>query len=68
MWKWRDACRVLMGKSRKRRHLERPSLDRSIITKRIFEKWNGSMDWIDLAQNRDRWMAVVNAVMNSRLI
>ena len=22
------------------------------------------MDWIDLAQNRDRWLALVNAVMN----
>jgi hypothetical protein len=27
-------------------------------------KWDGSMDWIDLAQDRDRWQAVVNVVMN----
>jgi hypothetical protein len=26
----------------------------------------GSMDWIDLAQDRDRWWALVNAVMNLR--
>jgi len=26
-----------------------------------------SMDWIDLAQNRDRWRAVVNAAMNLRV-
>jgi hypothetical protein len=24
----------------------------------------GGMDWIDIAQNRDRWRAVVSAVMN----
>ena len=27
----------------------------------------GRMDWIDLAQNRDRWWAVVNAVMSLRV-
>jgi hypothetical protein len=24
----------------------------------------GGMDWIDLAQDRDRWQALVNSVMN----
>jgi hypothetical protein len=27
----------------------------------------GDMDWIDMAQDRDRWLAVVNAVMNLRV-
>ena len=33
---------------------------------RIFRKWNGGedMDWIDLAQDRERWRTLVNAVMN----
>jgi hypothetical protein len=29
-------------------------------------RWDG-MDWIDLAQNRDRWRAVVNTAMNLRV-
>jgi hypothetical protein len=27
----------------------------------------GDMDWIDMAQDRDKWRAVVNAVMNRRV-
>jgi hypothetical protein len=27
----------------------------------------GSMDWINLAQDRDRWRALVNEVMNVRV-
>jgi hypothetical protein len=27
----------------------------------------GSMDWIDLAQDRDKWRALVNMVMNLRV-
>jgi hypothetical protein len=27
----------------------------------------GGMDWIDVAQDRDRWRAVVNTVMNRRV-
>jgi hypothetical protein len=39
-----------------------------IILRWIFRKWDvGVMDWIELAQERDRWWALVNAVMNLRV-
>jgi len=44
--------------------LEDTGVDVTIILKWIFRKCDGGRDWIDLAQNRDRWWALVNSVMN----
>jgi hypothetical protein len=44
-----------------------PGVDGRIILKWIFKTWDGGMDSIELAQDRDRWRAVVNAVMNLRV-
>jgi hypothetical protein len=55
------------GDLRERDHLEDPDVDVTIILKCTFKKWDGGMDWIDLAQDTDRWRALVNAVMNLRV-
>ena len=44
--------------------MEDPAIDGRIILKCTFGKWDGNMDWIDLAQDRDRWRTLVNVVMN----
>jgi hypothetical protein len=54
------------GYQKERDHLEDQGIDRRIILKRMFSKWNKGMDWIDMAQDRDSWRALVNAVMNLR--
>ena len=45
-------------------HFDNPDVDGRITLKWIFEKWVGGMSWIDLAQDRERWWALVNSVIN----
>jgi hypothetical protein len=48
----------------KRNHLEDQGIVEIIILKLVFKQWDGNFDWIDLAQNKVRWWALVNAVIN----
>jgi hypothetical protein len=47
--------------------LEDPGVDGRIIFRCIFKKWDGDMGWIELAQDRDRLWALVNAVVDLRV-
>jgi hypothetical protein len=64
----RNAYRILVGKPEGSRPLGRPrrrSVDNVKMDLREIE-W-GCVDWIDLAQDRDQWRALVNIVMNLRV-
>ena len=64
----RGVYRVLVGKPEGKRTLGRPrSRWEDNIKMDVPEVGCGGMDWIELAEDRDRWRALVNAVMNFRV-
>jgi len=63
----RVVYRVLVGKPGGKRPLGRPRRRWENIKMDLQELGYGSMDWIELAQDRHRWRALVNVVMNSRV-
>jgi hypothetical protein len=52
------------GNLRASDHLKNVGVDGRIIFKWIFSKWGWVMDRIDVFQDRDRWIALVNEVMD----
>jgi hypothetical protein len=65
----RNACRILVGKPEGKRPLGRPRCRwEDNIRMDLREIGWGGMDWIDLAQDRDHWRALVNTLMNLRVL
>jgi hypothetical protein len=65
----RNVYRVLVGKPEGKRPLRRPRCRwEDGIKMDLREIGWGGVEWIHLAQDTDRWRAVVNAVMNLRVL
>jgi hypothetical protein len=61
----RCAYNILVGRPEGRRPLGRPRCRwEDNIDMDLWEIWFGDVDWIHLAQDKDRWRALVNTVMN----
>ena len=68
MGEGRAVYRVLVGKPEGKRPLGRPRLRwENYIKMNLQEVGGGGGDWMELAQDRDRWWALVSMVMNLRV-
>ena len=68
MGEWRGVYRVLLGKPEGKRPLGRPRRRWDDNIKMDFREVGcGGMDWIELAQDRDGWRTLVNAIINLRV-
>ena len=68
MGEGREVRRVLVGKPEGKRPLERPKRRWEDNIKIDLQKVGGGCgDWMELAQDRDRWRAIVSTVMNLRV-
>jgi hypothetical protein len=62
----RNGCTVLAGKPEGKILLGIPRHNLEVKIKTDLKENVGDLDWINLAQDRDQWRAVANAVMKLR--
>jgi hypothetical protein len=68
-WERGETCAGFRWESPKEKvHLEDQGVDGRMGSKWTLERLVGGVEWIHLTQDRDRWQAVVNAVMNLRVL
>jgi hypothetical protein len=68
MGEGRNVYRVVVGKPEGKDHWKDQGVDGRMGSKWILGRLVGGVEWVHLAQDRDRWRAVVNAVMNLRVL
>ena len=67
MGKGRGVHRFLVGKPEGKRPLGRPRRRWEDNIKMDLQEVGGDVEWMELAQDRDRWRTLVNTVMNIRV-
>jgi hypothetical protein len=63
----RNAYRILVGKPEGKRPLGRPRRRWVDNKMDLRERGGDGVDWMDMAQDRDQWRALVNTVLNLRV-
>jgi hypothetical protein len=64
----RNAQRILVGKPERKKPLGRPlGVDGKVILECVLRKKGKNVDWMHLAQDRDRWRVLVDTVRNLRV-
>jgi hypothetical protein len=68
-WERREnSIRFWRESPKRRNHSEDRGVDRRMRSEWFLRKFAGGIEWIQLAQDRDQWRALVNTVMNLRVL